>query len=438
MRDKIIKIIGKGSKRDTLVLTLATVLAQSINLISYPILSRLFTPEDFGQFAVVNTFAEVFTALCTLGYTRMVILAHDRQSAANIAILSIRTALKSSIVFWLIFLPLSFWLKGVFHDPNFFWWMLIVPIISLAVSVFLIYNEWCVYNKQYNQLSINKITNAGSNSGTRLLVGFFGFFKIGGLIWSELISRIFTAAEIFGSIFKRKEDFHLFKNGTKEAQKKLAKEFRKNATYMVLSNVFNILKQYLPIIFLSIYFGEEFAGHFSMSNFILGVPMLFVGTAIGDVFRQRARESYVKTGSFRPLLVKIVSYQLLIAIPFLVLGYFFLAQIIVWVLGAKWEVAGDFSLLLLPYIALNFFASILMNTFIVTNRLRIFWFLNFLMFIATCTAFSVGIFVLDKDVYFTLGIYSALLALVSCATIILAYIYSADKNHKVHDLGQNK
>lgn len=430
MKEKVSKLIGKGSKRDTLILTFATIVAQSINLIAYPILSRLFTPEEFGQFAVVNTFAEVLTAICTLGYTRMIILANDQQSAANLAILAFKTALKVSLLFWIIFLPLSGWLGSLFKDDYFFIWMLVVPFISLAVTIFLIYNEWCVYTKQYNQLAVNKITNASANSGVRLLIGFTSVIKPGGLIWSELFSRLITATEILFNLFRNKKDLTLFKATRKDEQKSLAKEYQKNAFYMLFSNVLNILKQYLPILLLSIYFGEQFAGHFSMSNFILGVPMVFVGTAIGDVFRQRARESYIKSGSFRSVLNKIVLYQLVIVIPFLILGFFVLDEIIVWVLGNKWAVAGEFSLILLPYFAINFFASILMNAFIVTDRLKIFWQINLAMFLATLLAFFGGIYLLKTNVYETLMLYALSLFLISALTIILAYIYSENKNFK--------
>ncbi|MES2800228.1 MAG: oligosaccharide flippase family protein [Bacteroidota bacterium] len=431
MKKKISRFIGKGSKRDTLVLTLATIVAQSINLLAYPILSRLFTPADFGQFAVVGTFTEVFTAVCTLGYTRMIILAENQQSAANLAVLAIKTGLKSSLLFWLLFLPLSAWLGGVFNDPNFFWWMLLVPIISISVSIFLIYNEWCVYTKQYNRLSINKITNAGANSGTRLLVGLFNLFRSGGLIWSELFGRLFTATEIGITLATNKKDHAVFSATTKEMQRQLAVKYRKNATYMLLSNALNILKQYLPIIFLSIYFGKEFAGYFSMSSYILSVPMLFVGTAVGDVFRQKARENYIKTGSFRPVLLKLVRFQMLIAIPFVILGFFVLDDIIVWVLGERWLIAGEFSLILLPYIAINFFASILMNAFIVTERLKLFWLINFFMFLATLSSLLVGVYLLNS-VYQMLLLYTIFLCVVCISIIILAYIHSVDKNFNNH------
>ena len=78
---KIIK--GSSFMRDGITLMSGNVWAQVIAFASYLILSRLFSPEDFGFYNVFFSYIEVLVIVSTCKYELAVVLAdNDREAAA--------------------------------------------------------------------------------------------------------------------------------------------------------------------------------------------------------------------------------------------------------------------------------------------------------------------------------------------------------------------
>ena len=70
---------------------------------------------------------------------------------------------------------------------------LVIALCSFSYSIFKVYNEWCVRKQYFNQLTINKITNSGVNSASKLGFAFINSLKHYGLVWGELIGRCISA-----------------------------------------------------------------------------------------------------------------------------------------------------------------------------------------------------------------------------------------------------
>ena len=78
-----------GIRQHLLTLCTGTLVAQLISLAFYPILGRLFTPEDFGLLATISSIVSFVTILGTGKYEQAILIAENRRKAAALVVLSL-------------------------------------------------------------------------------------------------------------------------------------------------------------------------------------------------------------------------------------------------------------------------------------------------------------------------------------------------------------
>ena len=86
------------SSRNILVLASGTTLAQSIPIAVSPILTRIFSPEDFGILAVYIAIVTILSVVVTGRYEQAIMLPKSQRDAVHIVILSMFIALIFSLI----------------------------------------------------------------------------------------------------------------------------------------------------------------------------------------------------------------------------------------------------------------------------------------------------------------------------------------------------
>src|SRR5439155_13320494 len=91
--------VDLGFLRSTRTLASGAVVGQAITLMFYPVLSRLFSPETFGQYALLNSFTGVAAVGSSLRYDLAIISADTNMEA--------RALLSASLLFTTIVATVS-------------------------------------------------------------------------------------------------------------------------------------------------------------------------------------------------------------------------------------------------------------------------------------------------------------------------------------------
>ena len=76
--------------KDTGTLISGNVLAQGIAFLAYLLLTRLYTPDDFGTFSIFFSYIEVLIILSTCKYELATVIAKDEKEASDIAHFTLR------------------------------------------------------------------------------------------------------------------------------------------------------------------------------------------------------------------------------------------------------------------------------------------------------------------------------------------------------------
>ena len=75
--------------KDVIKITSGTALGQAVVVLFSPILTRLYSPGDFGVFAVYASLLGVITVIGSMRYELAIPLPSDDQTAANVLVLAL-------------------------------------------------------------------------------------------------------------------------------------------------------------------------------------------------------------------------------------------------------------------------------------------------------------------------------------------------------------
>ena len=127
-----------------------------------------------------------------------------------------------------------------------------------------------------------------------------------------------------------------------------------------------------------------------MAMLVFVLPVTVIGNSLGDVYRQRANEEYVRSGQCKGSYDKLLRLTALMGFGALAVVVWFLPWLMQVVLGSEWYTAGQYAQILAPCMVLSFIANPLSGLFIVADKLRQFFLWQVLYVAGTTVSIWLG------------------------------------------------
>lgn len=333
--------------RHVFILSSGTAISQAIALGFLPILTRLYSPEDFGAFALYLTIASLFFILGTFGYHELIMLPHSNRSAAHIVRVVFYISCAISFLAFLLALFFRDKVAELLGNPEIAPLLFLVPVSTFFFANYQGLRYWTMRMQRFGTVAtgqVAKITTSYSISSA--LPPLSRFFPTGGgLIIGSVFGEIIHAAWLFYSC--RKRDRNLFAKMRHNRVLAVAQRHKKMAITLTTSRTLSTVYTGLPAITISSVFGSAALGFFSVAERITSAPALLIANSIGDVYRQRASQLYRESGRFDQLMKKTITATFLIAIIPYAIGIVFAPDIFRIILGPSWEQAGNYASIIL-------------------------------------------------------------------------------------------
>lgn len=349
--------------KNVLTLMTGTTIAQAIPIAISPILTRLYTPEDFGVFALYMSIVSILSVIVTGQYELAIMLPKNEKDSFNILFLSIiLTVIISFIVFLIVFI-FNQQITKVLNNKEISNWLYLVPFSILIIGLFNSFNYWFNRNKNYKILAKIKVTQSFTNSGSNLGFGLLQLNSFG-LIVSSFISQLVAVI-----LFIKRFDFNNLKYFNKKRLLVLAKKYKKFPNFTLFHNLLNNLSKNIPIILLAKYFSSKESGFFMFTNRIIGTPINIISGSISLVFFKEL--SFLKNNNKKKLLqiFKSMLYKLIILFfPLFLILFVFSSDIVIYIFGEKWEEVGVYLKIFLPMFFFRSLGSVLSNVIIVFEK----------------------------------------------------------------------
>ena len=338
------KVFGSGLVRNTLILTLATFLAQIIAIVFSPVLSRIFTPDNFGELGKIVAYCSIFVGIASLKYELAIVLS--KSSFETKQLIKVSHAL--IFVFSVISIPIY---AVIYNDSNIYILLSILVIIYFNSVYNLIINIYTRY-KKFKSIAALKLINKAATVGTQIGLGVFGMGTFG-LILGQIMGLFLTL--IYSSIksLKTFRKVIFFDRKSYDEAKPFIKKHYRFPAFTAPQNFLNSLSQNAPILLLDGFFGETVIGLYWFAYRIIQMPIVFVSNSIRQTFYQKA--SITNPGKDLTILfTKSTRTLFLIALPFITIGMLILPDLFGFVFGEEWKESGVYAKWLLPWVLFLF------------------------------------------------------------------------------------
>ena len=398
-----------------------TILAQAIPIAISPILTRLYSPSDFGTFALYFTLAVLMGSLVAGRYELSILIPKQNENARQIVLFSIAISFFISILLF-IFICISIdWLVELLNNPDIKIWLYILPLNVFMLSVINILYYWFNRHKEYKVLAKTKVLQSSNRSFFSLLLGFV--HKSYGLI----VGILFGSFSNFIYSIKKANDDDVFHKPNMHKMKLLMKKYSDFPKFNILTTLLENVSGNIPIYLLTIFFGPIVVGFFSLSQQVIRVPLSLIGVSFGDVFRQKASKDLQHTGNCRHIFLVTFKKLFIIAIIPFVLFYFIAPSLFLFVFGPKWEMAGIYAQIMTPLFFLQFISSPLSNMFLIAQKQKLDLLIQIVSFITMSLGMITGYYI-SKDVPTILYIFTLIYSIKYLMQLTLSYRFTKVSN----------
>lgn len=385
MRSLLRSMKDRFLNSDVFLIAGGSVIAQGFTMLTMPVLSRLYSPDDFGIASAFASIMSVMIPLSSLRYFLAVALPKTRRYAQALFSLTLMIQGSYFCIITMVFILFGSAILTYFNMENLSNYKILIPFAVLGASLYEMLTQCAIRNKLFPVIARTKISQSFAAGLTKLCLGIFGICPLG-LILGTIIGQAGGIMSVMLAL--RKIGFLRICRWYEV--KRVALKYRNFPLYATPTAIINTAgAQIIPLMVFSFY-GAAIAGYFSMAHQLLMIPSVFVGSAIGQVFLQRASIAkyngglYVLCWSTYKTLLKIgimPMVMLVIAAPF----------VFKFVLGGAWGEAGEYAKFLAPITMASFAFSPISHVFNIQNKQDVALKLEFFYFVTQILCFLIGV-----------------------------------------------
>lgn len=368
--------------RQFLILVSGTAAAQLINLAAYPVLTRLYTPEDFGIFALFVTIASVVGTVAA-GRFDLIVQSGKNRELVPVYMLSQLINLAVSGAATLLFLAAAWTGLGGLRVEH---------ALLLGVSVFL--TGFCaasslflIRHEQYRIATHSGVVRALLTVLPQILLFY---------VWPTALSLMigfcigFAGQAVALGLGVRR---YRLRRPTRRKLRAVWALHRGQAAVDVPGTLLGVLALHILNLFILALFTAADVGQYALAFRVAVLPLSLFSASLSGVFFQKATDSFRRTGAFwtevRFNLVSASALSVAVFLPMVLLA----RPVFVLLFGPEWRVAADILVYLSPMLAIRFVSASLQSAPLVIRRPQWLFAHNVGLIAAMSAAFGLALWV---------------------------------------------
>lgn len=336
------RLLASTLVRNAGIITLGTMLSQLIGMAVLPILSRIYTPADFGLLALFVAVASVTATLVPLSYPIRIMLPESDAEASAISQLSLWLSLAMAVVLGILVLLLSDdWAEklGLLAVKV---WMPAAIWTGTATALIGILSFKLNREQQYIRMSLMRIVQASLVAGSGLLFGLCAVEQ--GLLVAQVIGLSVTVI-LFGGVLLSGQKLL----GIRRLLQ-VAKAHAKAPRFLLPTALLDVFTLQMPYVLIALWFTAESTGQYRMAYSLLALPGALVGSAVSQVFYKQFSALWPDGFAAKALLLKTWKILALVGIVPLLVIVLLGPEIFAFILGNEWRQAGLMGSILAPMV----------------------------------------------------------------------------------------
>ena len=339
-------IVKSSGIRNFTKLLSANLVAQVIGLVVYPILTRMYAPEDFGLLNLFLSIGGVLIILSTAEYYYAIVLPKEETDAEQVLGVGVLWLVATTI---LVGLSVAFArpISLLFKSPDLISYYWLMPLYVFAMGAWNLLNYWYIRHKEYNPISRYQVSQNVLSAGGKLGMGWGGVLH-GGMIYSVVVAPLISL--VCSWIYARKTLLPAWRRISWRGVGEQAKLYRNFPCFVLPRSFVNMLAGQMPILLLTPFFGGEAVGFLSLAILLGYTPIGTITRAIYQVMYQHTMEQVHRQKPIGQMFRKFILSASAIIIPVFVGLWFVLPKLTAWLLGAEWYISGEYIRWMLPWL----------------------------------------------------------------------------------------
>lgn len=399
--------------KNILLVLSGSVLAQLIVLLSTPILTRIYTPENFGVYQLFLSVVSVITIIGTARYELAIIIPKYKTEAIHILCLSIALSVIISFSLLIGVLFLECYYVNFLTNIEFEKYRLYLPVYTLLVCFYQSFYMWFVREKEYYIISRGLVVFSLCNIALCLILYVLPHCE-NALIVAVILARLVVVLYFLYFFIKKYRKYIKLMQLKKII--KIGEKYNNFPKYMIFGSGVDALSSSMPTFLLNNFFGIINTGYYSLANQCLNIPSSLVSKSIGDVFRQEASRIYQKEKKCTKFYLENLKILVKVSLFFSCVIFFFAPDIFSVIFGEQWRVSGEYAKILVLMFGFGIIASPLSNIYVIAQQQRIYTGIQGLYFLSALLSFMIGGYVF-LNIVVTLVFLSISFALISVISI---------------------
>lgn len=397
--------------RDIGIISGATIFAQVITVISLPILTRIYSTQDFEDFGVFVAFIAILSSVLSLRFNIAIPLSRDNKDLDLTTSLSVL----SSFTLSALFIGLYFLFKEFISTIDYLkdeWFVLGIIVGALGMSVYNICVAVAAYSKEFVAVSISKVIRSIASNSTQVVLGLLSFG--GGLLFGYLI-LCWT-----GLAFFLRNTARIITSSLRIPKSEIKKCFFEKIEYPIFSvpeALLFSLGSNLPIIIIAWYTQNAEAGVFFIALKFMSIPMMFLGQSISTVYMSYAPKEKTPEGLYRLTKDTVAKLFYFAGIPLILIGIS-APLYVTFIFGSDWSQLGYYIALLSIGSMFQLLSAPVTVSLHITKKIKLAMVMQLILFLIKVLPLCVALF---YESIFYLEIYAIAYALAYMVLMITIF-----------------
>jgi O-antigen/teichoic acid export membrane protein len=341
--------------RHILSLTTGNVASQVIGLITMPIITRLYSADDYGVFSVFLALTAMLAPIACLQYEVAITLPRARATALVVQRLSGLVLVAFCLLVGIVELGVDILIRlgwvntGLLPNQHLamFWWLL--PVALFVQGLMTISSSWLIREKNFSRASWGRISEVLIDRTAAVLMGLFAATPL-----ALVVARVGGWAAAAFTMRRRNTKVAVSVHEPAPTLREVAIRYKSLPLFSTWAVLMGTVARESPLIVLGLFFSPAVAGFYGLGMRVVNLPAQVIGDAIGRAFFQRAAELHAGMESIARHSCTILKFGLYAAIPPAVVLAALAPELFALVFGNKWREAGVYAQILVPMFVILF------------------------------------------------------------------------------------
>lgn len=333
------------------LLAAGTAVAHVVSLAAAPLLTRLYTPTEFGLLAVFTSIVGIASVVVSLRLELAVPVPPEDEDAAQVVAAGMVVAAVVAGLVAVLVAALGDEVSAALGVPELAPLLGFAPVYLAAWGAYSMLNFWFARRDRFAVIAVVNAVRAVAVAAGQ---GLLGLTRTGGLglIAGHALGPVVLACGLLLAV-ARGDDASPVVRLSWRGVVGVLRRFRSFVVFGTPQALVNALNQSLPAVVMTLAFSASVAGFYLMAHRLIAAPIGLLGRSVRQVIYPRLARA-VDEGTGLPLAVRATLRMAALALPAALVVFFSGPALFAWLLGQEWRVAGEYARFITLWLAMGF------------------------------------------------------------------------------------